>query len=302
MSRPTTAEVAAACVPGRRHVLGARPCEDAVAAVRDVEGVVLAVADGHGHSRYTHAAEGARIACESAIDVLRRVLTELPPEVEQLGVLHDELSRSLPRQLVFEWNRRVKHHIAMRQRLARGTGPEDVGGTWSQGVRAYGTTLLAAAFNDRIAIWLQIGDGDILRVCPQGRAQRVFPRPPKQTQATSSLAMRGCVEHIRFEVSDLRANPVELAVLTSDGVGDRYDNGTFERLWGSQLLHTLRQKGWQRSVVCLPTELAQLARDGDDAAAALTWLPEPTPVLFEDSLDLDPEDFDELDLLDEDAG
>ncbi len=299
MNRPDTAEVAAACVPGRRHVLSARPCEDAVAAVRDVEGVVLAVADGHGHARYTHAAEGARLACEAAVDVLRRILTELPHEVDSLGVLHDELSRSLPRQLVFEWNRRVKHHIAMRQRLARGSWPDDVGGTWTQGVRAYGTTLLAAAFSDRIAIWLQIGDGDILRVSPEGRAERVFPRPPKQSQATTSLAMRGCIDHIRFEVSDLRRKPVELAVLTSDGVGDRYDHGTFETLWGTQLLQTVRDHGWARSVVCLPTELAGLARDGDDASAALAWLPEPTPQLFEHSLDLDPDELEGLELYEE---
>ena len=284
MTSPGEARVAAAAVPGCQHVLGGGvPCQDAVATVTAPDRVILAVADGHGDEQYTHSDEGARIAVAVAVEVLGlladRIAAEPPPS-RDASHLEVHLVAPMKRRIAFEWNRRVKHHARM---IAARDGsallwPDEVTGDWDEKVRAYGCTLLGALFTDDVGIWLRLGDGEALAVAGGdegvGRVRRVFPGADKSMgQATHSLAMRSCIEHMDVRIAP-RDSDLELVVLATDGVTDQYgEDPSFEHEWGARMLERIRNSGWTQTMMDLPRSLGTVARDGDDCSAAIAWLP-----------------------------
>ena len=277
MTSPGSPRVAAAAVPGCQHVLsGGLPCQDAVKVRISKKGVLLALADGHGDAAYPYSDEGARLAVAVAIDTLEAVLERASGDEHRLGDEAFEHDIALPfkRRVAFEWNRRVKHHarmIAEVQGKAPSSDLADVTGDWDEAVQPYGCTLLACAITPEFAIWLRLGDGDLLAVDIDG-SRRVFAAPDKSMgQATFSLSMRDCVEHMRVRRSPASA---EFVVLASDGVSDQYDaNPTFEEEWGARMLERVHAKGWVDTVMELPKWLGTIAKDGDDCAVALAWFP-----------------------------
>ena len=272
----SAARVAAASVPGCQHVLGGGvPCQDAVATRCAPDRVILSLSDGHGSPEYTHSDEGARIAVAVAVQVLDAAVDLLASQPGRADAesLENEIGAPIRRRIAFEWNRRVKHHarmLALRDQNAV-LFPDGVTGGWDETVKPYGCTLLAAAFTSDVALWLRIGDGDALAV-GHGGARRVFEAADKSMgQATYSLNMRNATEHMRLRVELERC---ELALLTSDGVGDQYDaEPRFEEEWGTHMLERVRTKGWIETVLELPRFLGHLARDGDDCSAAMAWFP-----------------------------
>jgi hypothetical protein len=265
-------------VPGCQHVLGGgAPCQDAAATRVATDRVILAVSDGHGDAEYPYSDEGARIAVAVAVDALDKFVDHLAGTPRHSGdaALDHEVAAPLKRRIAFEWNRRVKHHARMVAARDDSTAlwGEGVTGDWDPKVKAYGCTLLAAAFLDDLGIWLRLGDGDALAVTVSGAARRPFAAADKSMgQATYSLSMRGCVEHM--QVAFEPRGGCELAVLATDGVVDQYDvDPSFEGQWGTRILERIRAKGWTEAMMELPRELGTVARDGDDCTVALAWLP-----------------------------
>lgn len=270
---PRRARVAAAAVPGCQHVLaGGLPCQDAVKSKLAGDRVILAVADGHGDAEYAFSDEGARTAVSVAVDVLDNLLdrvVDVPEEVDP-ATLEADFSEAVKRRIAFEWNRRVKNHAAMV--AARDSGApfvEHVTGDWSEAVKPYGSTLLAAAFTKSLVVWLRLGDGEILGVAGGKASRMLAPAQAAFGQATFSLAMRSSVEHIQLRFD---RTSCDLAVLATDGVCDQYSTTpTFEEEWGTGMLDRILTKGWTTAMLELPRHLATVARDGDDCAAALAW-------------------------------
>lgn len=256
-------------------VRGGQPCQDVVRTWEGDTGHVLAVADGHGHPRYTHSDIGARIACEVAVELGRRLLDLFRmsadrPADELLG----EVAADFKRDLAFEWNRRVKHDIAMRRRLSEGTvWREDIDGSWDLKVRAYGTTCLALVISDAFSFWFQLGDGAMLRLGWDGECQQLFGRVNKgDSQATYSLAMQGCTEFMKVHLARREDEPVALALLTTDGISDQYrEADRFFQDWGHALLGMIERRGWVPSIRDLPRRVGLMARTGDDCSLALLW-------------------------------
>ena len=154
--------------------------------------------------------------------------------------------------------------------------PDEVTGDWDEKVKPYGCTLIAVAITDNVAIWFRLGDGEALAV-DDAVARRVFPTSDKSMgQATYSLSMRTCIEHMVVKVE---APPLDLAVLATDGVADQYDEDpSFEDEWGTNMLERIRANGWTRTMIDLPRSLGIVARDGDDCSVAMAWLAPPSPI------------------------
>ena len=265
------ARVAAAAVPGCQHVLaGGVRCQDAVATKKTSDRVILALSDGHGDEEYPNSDEGARIAVAVAIDVLDKMIDAAPPSSLQ----GEDAAAPIKRRIAFEWNRRVKHHARMLS-LRDGAEPvfaEGVTGDWDAAVKTYGCTLLAVALWEDRALWFRLGDGEALAADSTG-ARRMFAAADKSMgQATYSMSMRTCVEHMHVVVERRAA---ELVLLASDGVADQYDvEPSFESEWGARILERIRSKGWTHMAMDLPRDLGTVARDGDDCSVARAWIPE----------------------------
>jgi hypothetical protein len=203
---------------GAAHQTTGLPNQDAVA-VRQVRPDVLvaAVADGHGHRRHFRSARGSQlavtVACEAAQELAGRLQgfqTAAPIESEALGTLVPAITG--------EWRDAVREDVAAdpftsREEASRGGGDDPL--------IAYGSTLLLAIAGRRWLVLVQIGDGDILGIQPDGRPLLPVPRDPSlDGQQTTSLCGPRAEDEFRVAVVDTSTTPLLGVMLATDGYGN----------------------------------------------------------------------------------
>ena len=256
---------------GSVHVRDQLPIQDAVLTWSDPQTgqAVIAVADGHGHKLHFRSDTGSALAAVSAVEELRRMLPRLGaldgPDNGEAAI--DLLSRTAA-SVVDTWVAKVEHHLA-----ANPYSPaEDEIGASEDPLRAYGTTILAAAAAGDLVAFLQIGDGDSVLVSSRGEASRPLPEDPDLDGLhTSSLCQPRPLDALRVAVVDARVDDIALVFLCTDGFGrSRVDADGWWRQTGEQLLEFSRSRGlhWVRDQ--LPEWLAEPALiGGDDTTMAL---------------------------------
>lgn len=273
--------VAAASVPGCSHVIhGGSPCQDASGTYQQDGLFVLAVADGHGDPKHPRSAEGARIAVEVALTLLRDALDQRSEGRADPGIyqLEGELRKHLPHRISYEWNRRAKLHAQMMRHIASGSESadwENDSGAWDHILKDYGTTLLAAGFDRDVGVFIQIGDGDIVAFGVDGKSFCIFPPQDKTFgPATLSLASAGSSGRMQLHCLDLRREPLSFLALCTDGLSDLYEQGELEAWW-RRLLERITVDGWVQAINSLTEMLCRLSQsNGDDASAAVAlWEP-----------------------------
>ena len=203
---------------GAAHQARGLPNQDAVAA-RQVrpEVLVVAVADGHGHRRHFRSARGSQlavtVACEAAQELAARLdgyRTAAPIESEALGTLVPAITG--------EWRDAVREDVAAdpftpREQASRGGGDDPL--------IAYGSTLLLAIAGRRWLVLVQIGDGDIMGIQPDGRPLLPVPRDPSlDGQLTTSLCGPRAEDEFRVAVVDTSTTPLLGVMLATDGYGN----------------------------------------------------------------------------------
>jgi hypothetical protein len=210
---------------GAAHQTTGLPNQDAVAA-RQVrpDVLVVAVADGHGHRRHFRSARGSQlavtVACEAAQELAARLdgyQTAAPIESQALGTLVPAITG--------EWRDAVREDVAAdpftaREQASRG-GSDDP-------LIAYGSTLLLAIAGRRWLVLVQIGDGDIMGIQPDGRPLLPVPRDPSlDGQQTTSLCGAGAEDEFRAAVVDTSTTPLLGVMLATDG----YSNAQLADPW-----------------------------------------------------------------------
>ncbi|MEI9985143.1 MAG: PP2C family serine/threonine-protein phosphatase [Aliidongia sp.] len=249
-----------ASVRGIAHLLRNQPNQDAVAwseCAKPGGPVVVAVADGHGSLRHPRSGEGARFAVEIAIDLIGQWLREAPLGADPAA---------LPYAIQSAWQQAVEDHLAIE--------PVE-GGELRDGAAyfLYGTTLLVAGSYFGRTLCLQIGDGDILALRPDGSVLWPLPDSPDCfDNFTDSLCQDDAGDRFRVALID---DEVALLLLASDGYGNSYeDDETFEAI-GPDYLALLNRVGPERVAAGLPGWLAEITRSGsgDDITLGLLWTP-----------------------------
>lgn len=253
---------------GSVHVRDELPLQDAVLTWTDAQhgDAVVAVADGHGHKLHFRSDTGAALAVVSAVEELRRVLAEVRSSADHGAA--EQLLRAAAEGLVATWTAKVSHHIEAHPydeaEVALGAGDDPL--------RAYGTTILAAAAVGDLLLFLQIGDGDSVLVSAHGEASRPLPDDPDLDGLhTTSLCQPRPLEALRTAVVDARVDDVALTFLCTDGFGrPRVDTDGWWRQTGEQLLEFSRSRGLNWIHEQLPEWLAEPAQvGGDDTTMAL---------------------------------
>ncbi|HJY67875.1 MAG TPA: protein phosphatase 2C domain-containing protein [Streptosporangiaceae bacterium] len=202
---------------GAAHQATGLPNQDAVAA-RQVRAdvLVVAVADGHGHRRHFRSARGSQlavaVACEAAQELAARLdefQTAAPIESEALGTLVPAIAG--------EWRDAVREDVAADPFTSR----EEASRGGDDPLIAYGSTLLLAIAGRRWLVLVQIGDGDIMGIQPDGRPLLPVPRDPSlDGQLTTSLCGPGAEDEFRAAVVDTSTTPLLGVILATDGYGN----------------------------------------------------------------------------------
>ena len=212
---------------GRAHVLTGKVCQDFYANERiDEETLVLTVADGHGGSDYVKSDVGARLACQTFIDIVRSIRYRLyRPEYDG-----DSLSDVLQTPEFKDTFLKAWQSAVLRD-YARDTSEEL---PQSAVVRRYGTTFLFAVMTRDAYILGQLGDGAVFLFNRQGQGQLFKRHSPKLDSTTSSLSSSRAKYAFVINAYDRGSFPAVL--LSTDGIYDKLDAGDSFQVYASQLL------------------------------------------------------------------
>ncbi len=227
-----------ACVRGIFHDRNSMPLQDAVLSFGDLYSksgpLILSVADGHGDIIHFRSASGSQMATEVALEVFQNFVPEIKAlEAKESSISAIELfvRQNVVEEVVSKWKQHVRADLdenpfdeseieSMHSRPAINFN--------SNPTIAYGTTLLSACVVGKLAIMIQIGDGDIVVLHSDQTVTTPIPRDPFLVGGqTTSLCQRNPQKDFHVAVIDLSVTPIDLMLLASDGFG----NSQIEQNW-----------------------------------------------------------------------
>jgi len=262
-------QVVGQSVRGATHERNGLPNQDAIRWLPSSgrgSSVVLAVADGHGSARYPRSHTGAQIA----VEIATKLIDEFLNSQDNLSLIKDAIEEWLPRTLVRNWTEAVAENLKAEplspdESIAVGVAEEAV---------AYGTTLLAAALTEQFAVYLQLGDGDILTVSDRGVVSRPLSKDERLLgNETTSLCAPEAWRDFRVSFQLLRQSHPSLILLSTDGYPNSFrDESGFLQV-GSDLLAMIQEHGLEKVKDSLAGWLSDSthAGSGDDVTLGIIY-------------------------------
>jgi hypothetical protein len=273
---------------GAAHIAVHTPNQDSVAVERaGVNGVVAAVADGHGHSRHLRSGRGSRFA----VGIGCRVGQEFADQLTLSGADLAELAaRGGPNSapafiaksaraflvptVISRWREAVLGDVAAdpftdQEQDRRWPGDDPT--------IAYGSTLLLCVALDDWLVMAQIGDGDIVVVLGDGSAALPVPPDPQlDGLVTTSLCGSDAIDDFRVAVVNTAQTSLLAALLATDGYGNAQVVDEWPTSFGKDLAGLLKERDTRWLASQLPGWAARCASaDGsaDDTTVALLISP-----------------------------
>lgn len=269
---PTAWQVIIGTARGAAHDARHLPNQDSVEsqAVASAGGTVVAVADGHGHSRHFRSSVGSLLAVRTACAVVDELTTEAdgqPWSAEAATALRDRL----PEAIVARWRDAVAKHLGRHPYTQAEQSALDTAGDGPE--IPYGSTLLVALIVEHWLVCAQIGDGDLVAVRPDGGAWApVEGDDLLDGYRTTSLCQPGAVGSFRAAAHDLRSEPLLALLLGTDG----YGNAQVKESWQPEVARDLadlaaqHDHGWFVQQLPIWAERCASAQgSGDDTTIAL---------------------------------
>ncbi len=274
MSKPrATWVVIGGSVLGGRHVTTGAPNQDAWRSEsilhRGDEYVVMAVADGHGGSRYVRSDIGSTIAAAVATDLLSSAVADGLLDGPSKRV-EREAARELPKQLVSMWADRCREHLATHpfteEERARVVESLD-----DDPLLSYGSTLLVGVLGPSRCLILQLGDGDSLVALADGSLVKALPPDSRLTGGeTTSLCLPDAASDFRVALVE---DPMPtLVLLSTDGYGVAFADPEWRQSVAKDLVAQLQGRGVEQVERSLPGWLEDSAQvGGDDVTVAIGY-------------------------------
>lgn len=265
----------ASSVRGASHERSGAPNQDCGRAIAldNGTGAILVVADGHGDSLHARSERGSRFAVDAAM----AVLAEWIASPGESGAAARSSAAALPAKILAAWRARVAADLVQHpptDEIAVAQAPK------AELIRSspdilYGSTLLGAAINARVAAYLQIGDGDLLTVAASGAIKRVASgRDDLPINQTESLCQPDAGDRFRVQVEFFAKAPQPVLLMAStDGYSNSFrDDDGFLKV-ARDVKAYLESKGidWMARQLKDWLEETSKAGSGDDITLALAW-------------------------------
>jgi len=232
--------------------------------------LVLVVADGHGSPRCFRSDKGAEIAVDVAVAITHSFLQDKPT----VAWARDAREERLPRSIVHHWQEEVEAHLRARpieqtewDRLIQAEGADGRAAIKANPLLAYGATLLVAAVTEEFALYLQLGDGDIVVVTDDGTVERPIAHDDRLiANETTSLCSPTAAGDIRSDVVQFTRSLPALILVSTDGYANSFQTQDGFLQVGSDMLKLMRARGPESIESKMTTWLsaASTAGSGDD--------------------------------------
>ena len=263
---------------GAAHRASGLHNQDAVAS-RDGPGgtVTVAIADGHGHARHFRSADGSALAVDVACQAGSRMAARLTRAVP--GWREAALAgRELAGEIVADWRSAVTAQLLVRPYTVQEQSVLDAAADLPE--VPYGSTLLVAVIAGRWLVCAQIGDGDMLAVCPDGSFfYPVTADDRLDGQRTTSLCQQDAVASFRTGAHDLREVPLAAILLATDGYGNALADEPWQPGVGRDVAELAAEHDhhwFEQQVPGWAQRCASAEGSGDDTTIALLLYPAPT--------------------------
>ena len=262
-------------VCGAAHLLSGAPNQDALSwwsAEGNKPLAVLCVADGHGGSKHTRSHIGARCAVKEAQSLL---VSEVLPRIldgsaqADLAQFKRHLSQQLPKLLVRRWRASIFEHatdnsVQVDEQSAQKETPVE----W-----LYGATILAALLTPEFHLYIQLGDGDMLTISPDGEVTRPPFGPDSHLLAndTTSLCSKEAWRYVHIHFQKIDEKPPAMVMLTTDGYANSFaHDADFEQV-ASDLHRAIIQDGFATVANRMPgwLEATSQGGSGDDISIVI---------------------------------
>src|SRR6202142_2398515 len=274
-------KVAHACVRGSSHQRSGLPNQDAAQCTVNpgAQGTVAVavVSDGQGSPRHFRSQIGSSLAVSTVAGTLQSFLRESVASNGQVPFVPEQV-HELERKIVSGWLAAVhsdlEHNPFTKAELAtleKKEGMEGRAAVESSPELAYGATLLAAGATDKVLLYLQLGDGEILSVTADGTTTR--PLPPDDrliANQTTSLCQPEAWKDFRSSWVTDAALP-SLVLLSTDGYANSFRSDQDFLKIGQDYLEIIRQQGIASLAEELPAILTEATQQGsgDDITLAI---------------------------------
>jgi len=238
---------------------------------------VAVVSDGHGSPRHFRSQIGSSLAVSTVAATLQAFLRDSVASNGQVPFVPEQV-HELERKIVSGWLAAVQSDLennpfteAELIALGQEEGAEGRTAVASSPELAYGATLLAAAATDRVLLYLQLGDGEILSVTAQGTTTR--PLPPDDrliANQTTSLCQPEAWKDFRSAWVTNGALP-SLVLLSTDGYANSFRSDEDFLKIGQDYLDIIREQGISSLAEELPAILTEATQQGsgDDITLAI---------------------------------
>ncbi|MGM0369182.1 MAG: PP2C family serine/threonine-protein phosphatase [Bacillota bacterium] len=229
--------VTGSSIRGANHLRRELPNQDAIDWAVHEDNLVLALSDGHGSIKHFRSDIGAKLAVESAIEIILKEISTESLSTSVLKKLETRIKNKLPQRITNQWLSKVKKHyqnnlFSLDRRaqmkleqieLEKGiTARKKVEQNY---VKAYGSTLVVVVLTEKFSLYLQLGDGDIV-VLSDTAKHRPFKGKETGGPATDSLCMSQPSNHFKFSlVPCTRGGPL-LIMLSTDGYINSFRNSS----------------------------------------------------------------------------
>jgi hypothetical protein len=257
---------------GRSHLSRDRPSEDAVAhrQIAAIGGIVVAVADGHGHDRHFRSATGSAFAVQVACQVADELAVE-SSRLRRRSTPAERIAEKLPSAVLGAWRAEVDRDVSAHPFREQEQSALDVDGDGPE--VPYGSTLLVAMVTASWLVCAQIGDGDLVAVEPDGGYSCPVPGDAAlDGLRTTSLCQPSALGSFRIGVRDLTAEPLAALLLATDGYGNSQAADPWQPDWTRDMaeLAAERDPEWFAKQVPGWAELCASGEgSGDDTTIAL---------------------------------
>ena len=281
-------KIISASVRGSAHQRTGLPNQDAVdygmADRSEPAATVLAVSDGHGGGRHFRSQVGSMLAVHVSVETVREHVCRTPGLNGSADL--SELSQKIVNAWLSAVGSDLQHNPFTEEELAALTNAE--GEVSKDSVvehpeLAYGATLLVAAATDDRMLYLQLGDGDILAVAPDGATTKPIPVDARliANQTTSLCQPDAWREFRSAEIAAAQGWPA-LVLLSTDGYVNSFRSQKDFLQIGKDYLEMLREQGADSLAEELPKILADATQQGsgDDITLGMLHaevLPAPVP-------------------------
>lgn len=178
-------------------------------------GIICAIGDGHGISRCRYSDKGSEFACNACIDVLyelHKTIKNFDEEEQYKFLKKIEKDKAIEIAIQNAWRNYVINHYK-----------KNIPNVYKVDYILYGTTLIGILLTDKIKIYLQIGDGNIVEYGETINVIR-YNKNNKVSGVLNSMYLEDAYRYIDLKIDFKSIEKLNSIVLFSDGFTNSFND------------------------------------------------------------------------------